>query len=329
MSADPRESRSDGRTAARDAPYPDEIPARPEPDLYSAELPLPEPPPGLSADFVTDVTQLYLNDVGQHPLLSPEEELRLARRVREGDFAARQTMIESNLRLVVSIARHYTHRGVALPDLIEEGNLGLIHALTKFDPERGFRFTTYATWWIRQAVERAILNQARTIRVPAHVVRELNVVLRAQRHLETHMPVDGRETTLEDVAHLLDKPVADIERLLRLQEHVLSLDQPLDRESGATLADGLADDDARAPELMLHVAEIESAVGGWLAELNARQRTVIERRYGLNGHDVATLDVLAGEMGVTRERVRQIQGEALDKLRAKLARRGYTRDALL
>jgi RNA polymerase nonessential primary-like sigma factor len=329
MSADPRESGSDGRPAARDAPYPDEIPARPEPDLYSADLPLPEPPPGLSADFVTDVTQLYLNDVGQHPLLSPEEELRLARRVREGDFAARQTMIESNLRLVVSIARHYTHRGVALPDLIEEGNLGLIHALTKFDPERGFRFTTYATWWIRQAVERAILNQARTIRVPAHVVRELNVVLRAQRHLETHMPVDGRETTLEDVAHLLDKPVADIERLLRLKEHVLSLDQPLDRESGATLADGLADDDARAPELMLHVAEIESAVGGWLAELNARQRTVIERRYGLNGHDVATLDVLAREMGVTRERVRQIQGEALDKLRAKLARRGYTRDALL
>ncbi len=329
MSAGPRESRSDVRAAAPDAPYADETPARPEPDLYSGDLPLGEPPPGLSADFVTDVTQLYLNDVGQHALLSPEEELRLARRVREGDFAARQTMIERNLRLVVSIARHYTHRGVALPDLIEEGNLGLIHALTKFDPERGFRFTTYATWWIRQAVERAILNQARTIRVPAHVVRELNVVLRAQRHLETHMPVDGRETTLEDVAHLLDKPVADIERLLRLQEHVLSLDAPLDRESGATLADGLADDEARAPELMLHVAEIESAVGGWLAELNARQRTVIERRYGLNGYEVATLDLLAQEMGVTRERVRQIQGEALEKLRAKLARRGYTRDALL
>jgi RNA polymerase nonessential primary-like sigma factor len=329
MSAGPREQGRNKQAAADDTLYADTPPARPEPDLYSADLPLPEPPPGLSADFVTDVTQLYLNDVGQHALLSPEEELRLARRVREGDFGARQVMIERNLRLVVSIARHYTHRGVALPDLIEEGNLGLIHALTKFDPERGFRFTTYATWWIRQAVERAILNQARTIRVPAHVVRELNVVLRALRHLETHTPVDGRETTLEDVAHLLDKPVADIERLLRLQEHVLSLDQPLDRESGATLADGLADDEARAPELMLHVAEIESAVGGWLAELNARQRSVIERRYGLNGYDVATLDVLAREMGVTRERVRQIQGEALDKLRAKLARRGYTRDALL
>jgi RNA polymerase nonessential primary-like sigma factor len=329
MSANPRESRGDGRGAARDAPDAEETPARPEPDLYSADLPLPEPPPGLSADFVTDITQLYLNDVGQHALLSAEEELKLSRSVREGDFAARQTMIERNLRLVVSIARHYTNRGVALPDLIEEGNLGLIHSLTKFDPERGFRFTTYATWWIRQSVERAILNQSRTIRVPAHVVRELNVVLRALRHLETHMPVDGREATLEDVAHLLDKPIAEIERLLRLQEHVLSLDAPLDRDSGATLADGLADDDARAPELMLHVAEIESAVGGWLAELNPRQRGVIERRYGLNGNEVATLDELAGEMGVTRERVRQIQGEALDRLRAKLARRGYTRDALL
>jgi RNA polymerase nonessential primary-like sigma factor len=254
--------------------------------------------------------------------------LRLARQVREGDFAARQMMIECNLRLVVSIARHYTHRGVALPDLIEEGNLGLIHALTKFDPERGFRFSTYATWWIRHAVERSVLNQARTIRVPAHVARELNVVLRALRHLETHTP-DGRDASLEDVAHLLDKPVAEIRRLLRLQEHVLSLDAPLDRESGATLADGLADDDARSPELMLHVGEIESAVGGWLSELTPRQRSVIERRYGLNGFDVATLDELAREMGVTRERVRQIQGEALAKLRAKIARRGYTRDALL
>jgi RNA polymerase nonessential primary-like sigma factor len=317
------------RAADGEAPHAGDMQPRPEPDLYSADLPLPEPPPGLSADFVTDVTQLYLNDVGQHALLTPDEELRLARQVREGDFAARQTMIERNLRLVVSIARNYTHRGVALPDLIEEGNLGLIHALTKFDPERGFRFSTYATWWIRQSVERAVLNQSRTIRVPAHVARELNVVLRALRHLETHMPADGRDATVEDVAHLLDKPVAEIRRLLRLQENVLSLDAPLDRESGSTLADGLADDDAHAPELMLHVAEIESAVGGWLAELNPRQRTVIQRRYGLGGCDVATLDELAGEMGITRERVRQIQGEALEKLRTKIARRGYTRDALL
>src|SRR5690606_37472166 len=141
-----------------------------EPDRYSADLPLEEPAEGLSGDLVTDVTQLYLNDVGQHALLTPDEELAYARAARAGDFAARQTMIERNLRLVVSIARHYMHRGVALPDLIEEGNLGLIHALEKFDPERGFRFTTYATWWIRQSIERAIMNQSRTIRLPAHVV---------------------------------------------------------------------------------------------------------------------------------------------------------------
>jgi RNA polymerase nonessential primary-like sigma factor len=149
------------------------------------------------------------------------------------------------------------------------------------------------------------------------------------RHLETHMPADGRESTLQDVAHLLDKPVAEIERLLRLQEHVLSLDAPLHGDSGATLADGLADDDARAPELMLHVAEIETVVEGWLAELGPRLRQVIERRYGLSGCEVATLDELSREMGVTRERVRQIQGEALAKLRTKIAGRGYTRDALL
>jgi len=308
-----------------DASSPD---AAPEPDRYSADLPLDEPAGGLSGDLVTDVTQLYLNDVGQHALLTPDEELKFARAARAGDFAARQTMIERNLRLVVSIARHYTYRGVALPDLIEEGNLGLIHALEKFDPERGFRFTTYATWWIRQSIERAIMNQSRTIRLPAHVVKELNVVLRALRHLETHAPAGAHDPSLEDVAHLLGKPVADVERLLRHQEHMLSLDAPIDRESGLTVADGIADDEARAPELLLHDSAIESSVAGWLAELNARQRLVIERRYGLNGCEVSTLEDLAAEIGVTRERVRQIQSEALDKLRAKLERRGYTRDAL-
>ena len=238
-------------------------------------------------------------------------------------------MIERNLRLVVSIARHYTHRGVALPDLIEEGNLGLIHALEKFDPERGFRFTTYATWWIRQSIERAIMNQSRTIRLPAHVVKELNVVLRALRHLETHAPAGGHDPSLEDVAHLLGKPVADVERLLGHQEHMLSLDAPLDRESGLTIADGIADDEARAPELLLHDSAIEASVAGWLAELNARQRLVIERRYGLNGCDVTTLEELASEIGVTRERVRQIQSEALEKLRAQLERRGYTQGRAL
>lgn len=312
------------------APRPEDDPEDvvPEPDRYSGDLPLGDPPAGIPGDFVTDVTQLYLNDVGQHALLTPEEELAHARAVVAGNFDSRQIMIERNLRLVVSIARHYTNRGVALPDLIEEGNLGLIHALEKFDPERGFRFTTYATWWIRQSIERAIMNQSRTIRLPAHVVKELNVVLRALRHLETHAPAGEEGPSLEDVAHLLGKSVDDVEKLLRHQEHMLSLDAPLDRESGLTVADGIADEDARAPELLLHDSAIEASVAGWLAELNPRQRLVIERRYGLNGCEVTTLEELAAEIGVTRERVRQIQTEALGKLKGKLERRGFTREAL-
>jgi RNA polymerase nonessential primary-like sigma factor len=246
-----------------------------------------------------------------------------------GDFEARQRLIEHNLRLVVSIAKHYTNRGLALPDLIEEGNLGLIHALEKFDAERGFRFTTYATWWIRQAVERAIMNQSRTIRLPAHVVKELNVVLRAQRHLEMHAQPYGREATLEDVAHLIDRPIEKVRNVLGFNERMTSLDAPIDRDAGVSIGEGLADENALAPELVLHNAAIEGWVRQWLEELNERQRTVIERRYGLNGRDVTTLEELAGDIGVTRERVRQIQAEALEKLRERLKRRGLDREALL
>jgi len=300
-----------------------------EPDPYTRELPLDEPPAGLASDFVNDVTQIYLNEIGRHALLPAEQELRCARAMKVGDFAARQKLIEHNLRLVVSIAKHYTNRGLALPDLIEEGNLGLIHALEKFDPERGFRFTTYATWWIRQAVEKAIMGQSRTIRLPAHVVKELNVVLRALRHLEMHGGLDGREATADDVAHLLAKPVEQVRKVLGYCDHMTSLDAPLDRNSGVSVSEGLADETSLAPELMLHNSEIEAWVQQWLAELGERQRTVIEHRYGLNGRDVATLEELAGALGVTRERVRQIQAEALDRLRARLKRGGLDRDALL
>ncbi len=319
------------RSRGRDdesGPLPRGEPA-PERDPWTRELPLPEPAPGLSSDFVNDVTQIYLNEIGGHSLLHADEELALARAMMAGDFAARQTLIERNLRLVVSIARHYTNRGLALPDLIEEGNLGLIHALEKYDPERGFRLTTYATWWIRQAVERAIMSQSRTIRLPVHVVKELNVVLRALRHLEVHDGPQGREASLDDVAHLLGKPIEQVRRVIGYNEHVASLDAPLGGESGASIGDGVADDGAVAPELLLHNTEIEAWVRQWLSELTPRQRTVIERRYGLNGCDTATLEELAPQIGVTRERVRQIQAEALDRLRVRLARRGLDRDALL
>jgi len=292
----------------------------------SFELPLDVPAAGLAADFVVDLTQLYLNDIGARPLLTPSQELALARAMRAGNFSSRQTLIERNLRLVVSIARHYLHRGLALPDLVEEGNLGLIHALEKFDPERGFRFSTYATWWIRQSIERAVMNQSRTIRLPANVVKEMNVVARALRHLETRAPAGERDTTLEDVAHLLGKDVAEVERLLRYREQPVSLDAPLDHDRALTVRDSVADDAAVSPELLLHVSSIERYVGEWLAELTERQRLVIERRYGLNGNDVAALDELASELRVSRERIRQIQVEALDKLRGRIARKGFEKE---
>ena len=303
--------------------------AAPEVDRWSGELPLEVPERGLGADLVNDVTQIYMHEIGQHALLDAAEEVALARAAQQGDFTARQTLIERNLRLVVSIAKHYTNRGVALPDLIEEGNLGLMHALTKFDPERGFRFTTYATWWIRQSVERAIMQQARTIRLPAHVVKELNVVLRALRHLETHAAGSAGEPSLEDVAHLIDRPVADVRRILGYREHVMSLDARVGRESDETVAENVPDEACIAPEILLHNAEVEALVAQWLARLSTRQRLVIERRYGLRGSDVATLEDLAVELGVTRERVRQIQVEALAALRAVLKRGGFERDAVL
>jgi RNA polymerase nonessential primary-like sigma factor len=312
------------------APADDGEPLAREPDTRTHELPLDVPVEGVGSDFLNDVTQIYLNEIGQNAILTPAEELACARATRAGDFDARQKMIEHNLRLVVSIAKHYLNRGLTLADLIEEGNLGLIHALEKFDPERGFRFTTYATWWVRQSIERAIMNQSRTIRLPAHVVKELNIVLRALRHLETHgMLGEDRDPTLDDVAHLLGKPVEQVRKVLGYNEHVTSLDAPIDADAGLSVGDQLADDDAPSPELVLHNSEIENWIRQWLDDLSDRQRRVIERRYGLNGTEVATLEQLAGELGVTRERVRQIQAEALDKLRARLRVRGLSRDALL
>ncbi len=278
------------------------------------------------AEFLSDVTQIYLHEIGLNPLLSPEEELHYARLAAKGDFAARQKMIERNLRLVVNIAKHYLNRGVPLLDLVEEGNLGLMHALEKFDPERGFRFSTYATWWIRQNIERAIMNQSRTIRLPVHVIKELNLVLRAKRHLETH---GEREASVEDIAHLLGKPADDVRAVLAHNEHMASLDAPLDIDPMLSIGESISDEQGVNPETGVQTQEIQSLVGQWLEQLNEKQRTVIERRFGLNGKEVCTLENLAQQLGLTRERVRQIQLEALIQLRRTLRRRGLSRDVLL
>ena len=282
----------------------------------------------LQAELSTDTTQHYLNQIGARPLLTVPEEVHFSTLAKQGDFTARQKMIEHNLRLVVSIAKHYINRGVALLDLIEEGNLGLMRAIDKFEPERGFRFSTYATWWIRQSIERAIMNQARTVRLPVHVVRELNQILRAKYHLEAQHR-DGKDATAEDIAHLTDRPIEDVQDILALSEHATSLDAPLDNDPQASLMDLLPGNVTDGPDARAESHETTVLVRDWLKKLPDKQRIVILRRFGLDNDDPATLEQLAAEMGVTRERVRQIQQEALVKLKRALTSHGVGRDALL
>ncbi len=272
-----------------------------------------------------DATRLYLKEIGFSPLLSAEEEVYFSRRARKGDEASRKRMIESNLRLVVKISRRYMNRGLALLDLIEEGNLGLIRAVEKFDPERGFRFSTYATWWIRQTIERAIMNQTRTIRLPVHVLKEINVYLRAARYLSQKL---DHEPSPEEVAELLDKPIEDVKAMLGLNERIASVDAPLDNDPDRSLLDAIADERTPDPERIMQDEDLHGLVQAWLGDLNDKQREVVERRFGLNNRDISTLEEVGADIGVTRERVRQIQVEALKRLRVLLEKNGYSIDSL-
>lgn len=272
-----------------------------------------------------DVTQLYLGEIGFSPLLTAEEEVLYSRRALRGDLIARKRMIESNLRLVVKISRRYNNRGLALLDLIEEGNLGLIRAVEKFDPERGFRFSTYATWWIRQTIERAIMNQTRTIRLPIHVVKELNVYLRTARELAHRL---DHEPTAEEIADALDKPVEDVSRMLKLNEKISSVDTPIGGDGDKALLDVITDENDLDPETEIQDDDIRLSLVRWLEELNPKQREVLARRFGLLGYEASTLEDVGREIGLTRERVRQIQVEALRRLKEVLTQQGLSIDTL-
>jgi len=268
-----------------------------------------------------DATRIYLSEIGNSNLLTAEEEVKFSRLAQSGDIAARQRMIESNLRLVVKIARRYMNRGLALLDLIEEGNLGLIRAVEKFDPERGFRFSTYATWWIRQTIERAIMNQTRTIRLPIHVVKEINVYLRAARNLSQ---TQDHEPTTEEIAELLDKPIDEVKRMLGLNERITSVDTPFGKDADKPLLDTIPDRQTQDPLVSIQNEGLTANIDAWLSKLNQKQREVVERRFGLHGYENSTLEEVANELGVTRERVRQIQMDALKRLRIILEKDGFS-----
>ena len=296
-----------------------------------------ESPPGLLAQLGEAETdhgntlQSYLRDIRRSPLLSVQEEHDTAVLARAGDFDARQRMIERNLRLVVSIAKHYVGRGLPMIDLIEEGNLGLMHATGKFEPERGFRFSTYASWWIRQSIERALMHQARLIRLPVHVVQALNQVLKTRRALEAAARRPGeaeRSVGIEEIAAALQRTPAQVADLLRQAEQPASLDALMEPDSGASMLDGLADEQAIDPLGLTLDHEAVQILENGLSELNEREREVLAGRFGLDDREPETLEDLAARLGLTRERIRQIQQESLLKLKRRMARQGVRREAL-
>jgi len=306
--------------------------ADPAVDAFTARRP---PESKIDEGEVGNTLQAYLREIRRAPLLSPQEEFDIATLARAGDFPARQAMIEHNLRLVVSIAKNYLGRGLPMTDLIEEGNLGLMHSVGKFEPERGFRFSTYASWWIRQTIERAIMHQARLVRLPVHVVRELNQVLKARRALEAlaaHGGQPDKPVPVEDIAAVLGRPAHEVTELLRFSELPTSLDAPLDRDltegNGQTLLDSVADNAATDPMSLTLGNELEQLLSNGLDELTGREREVLAGRYGLGDREPETLEVLADRLNLTRERIRQIQQEALLKLKRRMLRIGIDRDSV-
>ncbi len=279
--------------------------------------------PDLGAEL--DATALYLSEIGFSPLLTAEQEVSLGRGVRKGDATARKRMIESNLRLVVKIARRYLGRGLPLLDLIEEGNLGLIHAVERFDPELGWRFSTYATWWIRQAIERGVINQGRVVRLPIHIAKELNAFLRNNRRLAQTLE---REPSVEEMADAFHQSLDEVERLRGLREPITSTDAAIGEDGDKSFLDLLADESIARPEDMLTAGRLRELLNSWLAQLPFKQRQVIVRRFGLDHGERATLEEVGAELGVTRERVRQIQLEAMKRLRRMLRKTGLSEDVL-
>jgi RNA polymerase nonessential primary-like sigma factor len=272
-----------------------------------------------------DPTRQYLDEIGISPLLSADEEKYFARLALAGDETARQRMIESNLRLVVKISRRYINRGLPFLDLIEEGNLGLIHAVKKFDPERGFRFSTYATWWIRQRIERAIMNQSRTVRLPIHIIKDINVCLRTTRRMRQE---NNEEPTIAAVASRLERSVAAVQRLMDLHQRVTLRAGPAD-DDGSAVVDLLPGRGDAEPFRRAQKAAVNDIVDHWVCELGVKQREVVERRFGLHGHRRETLEQIGDEIGVTRERVRQIQLDALKNLRSMMESEGISGDVML
>ena len=291
-----------------------------EPDLK-----LPACEKGKHLSRAMDATQIYLSEIGFSPLLSAAEEVYYSTLVLQGDQTARKKMIESNLRLVVKISRRYLNRGLPLLDLIEEGNLGLMRSVEKFDPTRGFRFSTYATWWIRQTIERAIMNQTRTIRLPIHVLKELNTYLRAARQLTQKL---DHEPSAEEIAEMLDVPLEDVKKLLGLNDKVTSVDTPIGYDENKSLLDTIADENSLNPAVVLTDEDLRGHLEVLLGELTDNQQQVLARRFGLRGYEKSTLEEVGVEVNLTRERVRQIQVEALKTLRKHFESMGLTQEDL-